>query len=110
MNKHKQEANRAHWLQHVSAWNKSGVTQSAYCRGHGLSANLFSAWVGRAKKRSAELPLAPPAIVPLVIEPDHVTATLDGAPILLQHKSGWQLSLPSGTQVIWLGNLLSQLV
>ena len=26
--------NRADWLQHISAWRTSGLTQAAYCREH----------------------------------------------------------------------------
>jgi transposase len=110
MNKLKQAANRRQWLQHVSVWSKSGLSQSAYCREHGLSTNLFSAWVGRAKKASVQLPVTSPIIVPLVVEPDQASDLSGEAVILLQHKSGWQLSLACDTSVFWLGRLLSQLV
>jgi transposase len=110
MNKLNQEANRAKWLQHVNKWSKSGLTQSGYCRQHGLSSNLFSAWVGRVKKAPGQSGADSLTMVPLVIEAEHARAITEGGTLLLQHKSGWQLSLAADTEVVWLSKLLSQLV
>jgi len=107
MNKISQQANRARWEEHVSAWSKSGRTQSAYCQEHGLLLKTFSAWVGRVKRSSAGLP-TPLTIVPVVVQRhgDHAKFT---SPISLQHHSGWQLQLPVDVPAVWLGNVLREL-
>lgn len=110
MNKSKQEANRAHWLEHVSTWSKSGLTQSAYCRQHGINAALLSAWVVRVRKGSEELAHPGATLVPLMVESDDVKCTANQVAIVVEHKSGWQLHLSHDTQAIWLGDLLSRLV
>ncbi len=35
------------WRTHVAAWRRSDLTQSAYCREHGLCASQFSHWKRR---------------------------------------------------------------
>ncbi len=30
-----------YWKKHIAAWQDSGLSQSAYCRGHGLSIKAF---------------------------------------------------------------------
>lgn len=35
------------WRHHVAAWRRSELTQSAYCREHGLCASQFSTWKRR---------------------------------------------------------------
>lgn len=107
MNKINQQANRARWEGHVSTWSQSGLTQSAYCREHGLLPKLFSAWVGRVKRSSAEL-LTPLTMVPVVVQRhgDHAKLT---SSISLQHHSGWQLQLPANVAAGWLGNVLKEL-
>jgi transposase len=79
MNKLEKEANRAQWLQHVSAWGKSGLTQSAYCRQQGLNGALLSAWVVRVKKAPVELGQCSPTLVPLKVEPAATTGALGEA-------------------------------
>ena len=34
----------AYWTEHVTAWRKSGLSQGAYCRRHGLSQSSLSYW------------------------------------------------------------------
>jgi hypothetical protein len=107
MNKVGQQANREQWMRHVSAWNQSGVSQSAYCRTHGLVLGTFHAWVGRVKRMGVEAP-APLTMVPVVVQPDVDHAQLSSR-LSLQHHSGWQLQLPAGTEANWLGKVLKEL-
>lgn len=44
---------RAKWQQHISAQQASGLTQSAYCREHGLSIKYFSLWKSKLAKPEA---------------------------------------------------------
>lgn len=107
MNKVGQQANRARWEGHVSAWSKSGLTQSAYCREHGLLSGTFSAWVGRVKRSAAGLP-TPLTMVPVVVQ-RHVDHAKFTSPVSLQHHSGWQLQLSADVAASWLGNVLKEL-
>jgi hypothetical protein len=107
MNKMNQQVNRAKWEGHVIAWSRSELTQSAYCREHGLLPKLFSAWVGRVKRSSAELS-KPLTMVPVVVE-RHGGHDKFISPISLQHQSGWQLQLPANVAAGWLGNVLKEL-
>lgn len=107
MNKMNQQANRARWEGHVSAWSQSGLTQSVYCREHGLLPKLFSAWVGRMKRSSAEL-ATPLTMVPVVVQRQVEHAKFI-SPISLHHHSGWQLQLPANVAAGWLGNVLKEL-
>jgi hypothetical protein len=107
MNKINQQANRARWEEHVSAWSKSGLTQSAYCREQGLLSGTFNAWVSRVKRSSAGLP-TPLTMVPVVVQRHGGHAKLT-SPVSLQHSSGWQLQLPPDVPAFWLGKVLREL-
>ena len=106
-NKIDQQTNRARWEEHVSAWSRSGLTQSAYSREHGLLPKTFSAWVGRVKKASAQPPEAL-TVVPVVVKGFGSRAG-SASPIHLQHHSGWQLQLPANVPAAWLGTVLKEL-
>jgi len=43
----------AQWLPHIEAWEKSGQSQSAYCREHNLVKTRFTYW--KLKLRPTEL-------------------------------------------------------
>jgi hypothetical protein len=96
---------RADWLQHVSAWRVSGLTQAAYCREHQLNATTFNGWILR--ERVASPSIAPLTTVPIVIQPSTPAASTPS--ITLQHGSRWQLVLPADVQVTWLARLLNEL-
>ena len=103
----KSTLNRADWLQHISAWRTSGLTQAAYCREHQLNAKSLNRWILR---NSAVSPATVPLnAIPAVIKPS--TPVVSSAPsnMLLQHRSGWQLSLPADVQTTWLAQLLNGL-
>ena len=55
----------AYWTEHIAAWHKSGLSQGAYCRRHGLSQSSWGYWRKRLA-RSADGEAAPCfAIVPV---------------------------------------------
>ncbi len=47
---------RRFWNEHISEWQNSGVTQSAYCKKHGLDPGLFSTWKKRLSEDYDEIP------------------------------------------------------
>lgn len=88
---------RETWLAHVQAWRGSGITQSAYCQQHVLNPNRLAYWI----KRERSLGAGALTLVPLSVRP-----SASGESIALRHPSGWQLSLPSGVDPLWLAGLL----
>ena len=97
---------RADWLQHVSTWRASAMTQAAYCREHKLNATTFNGWVHRDRKPSS--PTTKLATVPVVIRTDTLSSALPSG-IVLEHSSGWKLMLPADVHVTWLARLLTEL-
>lgn len=105
MSRIKSILSRADWLQHVSTWRASGLTQAAYCREYKLNATTFNGWIVRGRNESPAT--ASLITVPIVIEPSTpVASTLS---IVLQHGSGWQLALSADVQITWLARLLNEL-
>lgn len=41
---------RSKWEHHIESWERSGQSQAAYCREHGLSYGLFAYWKRRLKR------------------------------------------------------------
>ena len=83
---------------HVEAWQRSGLTKSAYCRAQGLNAKTFSRWC-----QLAQASAVPPAkLFPVEIEP---AANLS-ASIILKLASGDVLELPVSSSASWLRELL----
>jgi transposase len=59
------EEKRRKWEKHLEAWEESGITQTEYCRIHGLNAAQFTYWKSQLKKKSDTNTL-----VPIQINPD----------------------------------------
>lgn len=53
------------WREHVRAWRKSGQSQAAYCRQHGLMQYDFSWWKGKIARRDSRASAAMPTFVPV---------------------------------------------
>ncbi|MFZ6689914.1 IS66 family insertion sequence element accessory protein TnpA [Undibacterium sp. SXout11W] len=107
MSRIKSILSRAQWLQHVTDWQGSGLSQATYCCTHQLNHSTFHGWVSRGHvPASAPAPLT---TLPIVVQPSALAAS-HLPPIVLRHDDGWQLSLPADMQTTWLGQLLNQLV
>ena len=84
---------------HIEAWQKSGVTQVAYCREHGLNTKTFGNWV---RKHRAGQVIRSPALVPVTIEPMPAPADT----LHLRGRGDHVLELPLTVSPHWLGELL----
>ena len=93
-------------MQHVITWRASEMTQAAYCREHKLNATTFNGWITRDREASSAT--TPLTTIPIVIQTDTPAAPAL-SPIVLQHGSGWQLTLPADVQITWLARLLNEL-
>ena len=82
MNKNGRGSKRRFWAAHVAAWEQSGLTQTAYCRGYSLSRHAFGWWRRKFRDRSAaELPVL--VQVPTVARPATTIGDFSGLRLLL---------------------------
>jgi transposase-like protein len=87
-------------LQHIKAWQTSGLTQAAYCRHHGLNPTTFSGW----RRRYRAVPEgAIPGLLPIQLT---LTTTGPTGPLVLRLASGHALELPADAAPGWLAELL----
>lgn len=66
----------AFWSGHIEAWQRSGLSQGAYCRQHGLSQSSLNYWRARLSKSDKVsapsvtfVPVPLPAPAPAIIAP-----------------------------------------
>jgi hypothetical protein len=85
------------WINHIEAWQRSGLKQAEYCRQQGLNDNTFGARLSDYRKEHQG---ALPALIPVQLK-----APLPVG-IVLKHASGHQVDLPSTTSAAWLAELL----
>jgi len=85
------------WINHIEAWQRSGLKQSVYCRQQGLNDNTFGARLSDYRKQQKG---ALPALIPV-----QVKAAASGV-IVLKHTKGHQVDMPISTSASWLADLL----
>ena len=87
------------WKSHIESWQRSGLSQAAYCRQHGLNPNTFSSRLhhfrSREKAQNREL-------IPVQVQ---LAATASGV-MVLRHTKGHRLELPVTVSPRWLAELL----
>jgi hypothetical protein len=84
------------WINHIEAWQGSGLKQADYCRQQGLNDNTFGARLSDYRK---EQKATLPALIPVQLAP----ATGN---IILKHAKGHQIDMPLSTSAAWLAELL----
>ena len=57
------------WRGHLRAWAGSGLSQAAYCRREGLTANDFSWWKREIARRDRSTAKSAPTFVPVLVAP-----------------------------------------
>jgi hypothetical protein len=87
-----------HWHTHLTAWQSSGLSQSAYCAQHDLKLATFAYWRGKQRKA----PDQPLTLIPLNL------GTHRAGPVLTS-PNGWRLELPGHLPAPWLAELLGHL-
>ena len=101
------------WHKHIKAWQQSSLSQSEYCKEHGISIKSFSRWKiklttppkqGALEQSGIESPLT---LVPVEIIKSEEHAEID-AGATLHSPGGWQVKLNS-ISATELGQLLGRL-
>ena len=98
------QARSAWWQEHVGQWRQSGMSKSGYCATHGLSLNSFRYWLRKSRSASVDVPVLPPAIVPLPF-----TLALKAPSIGLLVGNRYALDIPADFDEAMLTRLLSVL-
>ena len=96
---------------HLQAWAKSGLSQLAYSKLHGIKYQTFYKWVHRSRqknklpaKQSPKLAQSSPqlAVVPVQITSLPAPQSRLGASLILTSLIGWQLQFQDLPSVQWL--------
>jgi hypothetical protein len=86
----KTKQTHSYWQQHISQWQKSGVSQAKYCKQHGLKANRFSYHKLKFKFKDKPAQISSSAFIKIPIAQVAVKETQ--APLTLNFASGLSLS------------------
>lgn len=86
-----------YWLNHIEAWQSSGLSQAAYCRQQGLNSHSFVARLSGYRKSRL---VAASALIPIQVQAPV------SAPLVLHHDKGHRLELPQAISASWLAELL----
>ena len=87
-------------MEHLKAWQASGLTQGGYCQQQGLNVKTFSRWF-RAYRLSN--PPAKILLMPVEVKP---ATTHAAASLWLRLPKGQSLELPSDISPRWLAELI----
>ncbi len=89
------------WLERVSAWEKSGLSQAAFCKKHELTYGTFIYWRSHLKKLNADRStLEPVTFFPVTVKADKE------ALLVLQVNKQYRIELRAGFDA----NLLVQVI
>lgn len=118
------------WLDHVEAWQKSGISQTDYCRSHKLNLKSFSNWKLKHvkeshKSREQEIPIFTSSHTAIPLIPVAISEQLSSAKeaeiqtpplpnagfsgVTLIVKNDYQISLAIGFHPMTLKNVLAVL-
>lgn len=97
---------REEMLRHVMTWEKSGQTQSEYCKRHGLSYYSFDYWRGQALKGQPSV--GKNAFIPVV--PKISEAMSCDNPVEVVLREGVSVRWPTGRPIEELAQLLRGLL
>ena len=92
------------WRRHVEAWERSDLTQAAYCAAHGLSSKSFYRWRHRQVAVRSSSSSAPLTLVPVTVG----GAARTDEVVRVRSPGGWSIELGGG-DVAWLAELLRRL-
>ena len=91
----KQQSGKAsYWSEHIAVWQRSGLSQGAYCRRHGLCQSSMGYWRKRlettAAKEGASFVTIVPVPLPASAQADCTTAP---EPILVHVGNAFRLEI-----------------
>lgn len=112
---------KADWIKHIENWQRSGLSQAAYCRQHDLPYQRFKAQLAVYRKiaqrakfavtlQSPSMPFVPVQVEPPVVAAPSALAkssvTMTSERIVYCHADGHRLELPLSVPAAWVAELL----
>jgi transposase-like protein len=94
------------WQAHLTAYQQTELTVTAYCVEHGLCAKTFYRW--RSQLQAGSQPSPSLTLVPVSIQAPSAATTSVSSTAHLHSPAGWQIDLPL-SNTPWLIDLLRQL-
>ncbi len=88
------------WLNHIEVWQRSGLSQAAYCRQHQLNAKSFS---GRIRDYRTQGLSKLPELIPVQVKVEDEPPL---TPVLVLIVQGCRLELPTSVSAQWLSQLM----
>ncbi len=79
------------WQTHINAWKQSGISQSDFCRQHGLNIKIFGYWKRKLCSRPEGV-----SFVPVAIKPSHISIVKSGALLRLVTCNGLSIEIGDG--------------
>jgi transposase-like protein len=104
---------RRHWTpaqrgEALARFATSGLTQAEFCRRAGLSAATFSSWRRKTARGQNSANPAVGGFARVQVAPASPMTTTNAA-IVVQVDDGLRVTVPVGTDAVWLGQVLSGL-
>ena len=89
-----------YWLNHIEGWQRSGLSQAAYCRQYDLNANSFTGRLSEFRKKGNS---ATPELIPIQVKIDEEPSSTNK---LVLTVNNCRLELPTPISAQWLADLL----
>jgi len=89
-----------HWLNHIEGWQRSGLSQAAYCRQHDLNANSFTGRLSEFRKKAGSVSSE---LIPVQVSVDKEPPSTNN---LVLSVNNCRLELPAPVSAQWLADLL----
>jgi len=77
---------------YIEAWRRSGLSQGAYCREHGLSQSSLNYWRSRLAKAGGKVSTSP-VIVPVPVFPPPQAAMTTTEPMLVHVGNAFRIEI-----------------
>lgn len=92
-----------HWLCHIEAWQRSGLSQAVYCRQHQLNSRTFAARLSDYRRSTEE---EKPVLIPVTIKGASGELIPEPKKMVLHCVQGHRLELPETVSASWLSAVL----
>ena len=83
----------AYWTGHIKGWQRSGLSQDAYCRRHDLPLSSLRYWRSRLAKQSSSTPSTPVTIVPVPLATPSQAIMVALEPILIHVGDDFRIEI-----------------
>ena len=92
---------REAWVEHVSEYQQSGLTQPEYAKRHNLNTATFRNWITKLKREERATSLQPTAFVPVKVNPTTLNVDRD---IPNANNGDLNIRLPNGIECTFPSN------